>query len=127
MPVAGDAPRNWRSHLWWRTSTRARGSTRRCPQADNVNITCVGRVFDRYLSFAEAYAPARVDALEMSTEDLSAFAGDLLSATADTGDGEASLSLISNVASVIGGDEETGVNGTSVEKTPENSSPRSRP
>ena len=89
------------------------------PQADNVNITCVGRVFDRYLSFAEAYAPARVDALEMSTEDLSAFAGDLLSATADTGDGEASLSLISNVASVIGGDEETDANGTVVEKTPE--------
>ena len=66
------------------------------PKADNINITCVGRVFDRYLSFAEAFAPARVDALEMSTEDLSAFAGDLLSATADTGDGEASLSLISN-------------------------------
>jgi len=73
------------------------------PQADNVNITCVGRVFDRYLSFAQAFAPARVDALKISTEDLSALAGDLLSASANTGDGEVSLSLVANVASVIGG------------------------
>ena len=73
------------------------------PQAPNVNITCVGRVFDRYLSYAQAFTPVRVDPLEISTEDLSAFAGDLLSASADTGDGEASLSLVSNVASVIGG------------------------
>merc|ERR1719271_265726 len=73
------------------------------PQANNVNLTCVGRVFDRYLSYAQAFTPVRVDALEISTEDLSAFAGDLLSASADTGDGEASLSLVSNVASVIGG------------------------
>ncbi|MGB0513809.1 MAG: hypothetical protein ACPGJE_03095, partial [Wenzhouxiangellaceae bacterium] len=48
----------------------------------------VGRVFDRYLSYAQAFTPVRVDALEISTEDLSAFAGDLLSASADTGDGE---------------------------------------
>ena len=52
---------------------------------------------------ASLHADARADPLEISTEDLSAFAGDLLSASADTGDGEASLSLVSNVASVIGG------------------------
>jgi len=73
------------------------------PQANNVNLTCVGRVFDRYLSYAQAFTPVRVDPLEISGEDLSALAGDLLSESANTGDGEASLSLVSNVASVIGG------------------------
>ena len=77
------------------------------PQANNVNLTCVGRVFDRYLSYAQAFTPVRVDALEISTEDLSALAGDLLSESANTGDGEASLSLVSNVASVIGGTDMT--------------------
>ena len=88
------------------------------PQAKNVNVSCVGRTFDRYLSYAEVQQPARVDELVISTEDLTELADDLLSSSLDTSDGEASLSLISNVASVLGATPKS-VNGTEVEKTPE--------
>ena len=100
VPVAGDAPGPALTPRW-RTSTRARGSTT-LPKPDRVNITCVGRVFGRYLSFAEARA-GRVDALEMG----GGFVG--LRRRSAVGDGgrerRRAPYLASNVASVIGGDE----------------------